>query len=83
MDINACNIATPAVAASTATNSKLAPAPTPVVGRFAPSPSGRMHLGNVFSCLCAWLSARSQGGRRSYHRAVKGSQPGRQYRVTH
>ena len=34
-----------------------------VVGRFAPSPSGRMHLGNVFSCLCAWLSARSQGGR--------------------
>lgn len=35
----------------------------PVVGRFAPSPSGRMHLGNVFSCLVAWLSARSQGGR--------------------
>ena len=35
----------------------------PVVGRFAPSPSGRMHLGNVFSCLCAWLSARSQDGR--------------------
>lgn len=33
-----------------------------VVGRFAPSPSGRMHLGNVFSCLCAWLSARSRGG---------------------
>ncbi|MCI6949406.1 MAG: tRNA glutamyl-Q(34) synthetase GluQRS, partial [Collinsella sp.] len=21
-----------------------------------------MHLGNVFSCLCSWLSARSQGG---------------------
>ena len=54
MDINACNIATPAVATSTATNSKLVPAPAPVVGRFAPSPSGRMHLGNVFSCLCAW-----------------------------
>ena len=35
----------------------------PVVGRFAPSPSGRMHLGNVFSSLVAWLSARSQGGR--------------------
>ncbi len=35
---------------------------SPVVGRFAPSPSGRMHLGNVFSCLVAWLSARSQGG---------------------
>lgn len=34
-----------------------------VVGRFAPSPSGRMHLGNAFSCLLAWLSARSAGGR--------------------
>lgn len=33
------------------------------VGRFAPSPSGRMHLGNVFSALMAWLSVRSQGGR--------------------
>ena len=35
----------------------------PVVGRFAPTPSGRMHLGNVASCLVAWLSARSAGGR--------------------
>lgn len=34
-----------------------------VVGRFAPTPSGRMHLGNVASCLVAWLSARSAGGR--------------------
>ena len=34
-----------------------------VVGRFAPSPSGRMHLGNVFSALLAWLSVRAQGGR--------------------
>ena len=34
-----------------------------VVGRFAPSPSGRMHLGNVFCALIAWLSARSCGGR--------------------
>lgn len=33
------------------------------VGRFAPSPSGRMHLGNVFSALLAWLSVRSQGGK--------------------
>lgn len=33
-----------------------------VVGRFAPSPSGRMHLGNLWSCLLAWLSARSVGG---------------------
>ena len=34
-----------------------------VTGRFAPSPSGRMHLGNLWSCLLAWLSARSAGGR--------------------
>ena len=34
----------------------------PVVGRFAPTPSGRMHLGNVFAALIAWLSVRSQGG---------------------
>ena len=33
-----------------------------VVGRFAPSPSGRMHLGNVFAALLAWLYARSAGG---------------------
>lgn len=33
------------------------------VGRFAPSPSGRMHLGNVFSALLAWLSVRSVGGK--------------------
>ena len=34
----------------------------PVVGRFAPTPSGRMHLGNVFAALLAWLSVRSQNG---------------------
>lgn len=33
------------------------------VGRFAPSPSGRMHLGNVFTALLAWLSVRSQKGK--------------------
>ena len=37
--------------------------PAPVVGRFAPTPSGRMHLGNAFSALMAWLGARSAGGR--------------------
>ena len=35
---------------------------TPPVGRFAPTPSGRMHLGNVFSFLIAWLSVRSRDG---------------------
>ena len=33
-----------------------------VVGRFAPTPSGRMHLGNVFAALIAWLSVRARGG---------------------
>lgn len=33
-----------------------------VKGRFAPSPSGRMHLGNVFTALIAWLSVREQDG---------------------
>ena len=36
---------------------------TTTVGRFAPSPSGRMHVGNVFSLLIAWLAAKSQDGR--------------------
>ena len=32
------------------------------VGRFAPTPSGRMHLGNVFAAMIAWLSVKSRGG---------------------
>ncbi|MFR4999028.1 MAG: tRNA glutamyl-Q(34) synthetase GluQRS [Slackia sp.] len=34
----------------------------PVKGRFAPSPTGRMHAGNIFAALMAWLVAKSQGG---------------------
>lgn len=32
-------------------------------GRFAPSPTGRMHLGNVFAALISWLSAKKNGGK--------------------
>ena len=34
-----------------------------IVGRFAPSPTGRMHLGNVFAAVMSWLSVRSRRGR--------------------
>ena len=35
---------------------------TQVKGRFAPSPTGRMHAGNIYASLMAWLVAKSQGG---------------------
>ncbi|MDE6021905.1 MAG: tRNA glutamyl-Q(34) synthetase GluQRS [Muribaculaceae bacterium] len=33
------------------------------VGRFAPSPSGRMHLGNIFTAVLSWLSVKARGGK--------------------
>lgn len=34
-----------------------------ITGRFAPTPSGEMHIGNIYCALIAWLSAKSRGGR--------------------
>lgn len=33
-----------------------------LVGRFAPSPTGRLHAGNIFSYLVAWIIARRSSG---------------------
>ncbi|MCP3978896.1 MAG: tRNA glutamyl-Q(34) synthetase GluQRS [bacterium] len=35
---------------------------TPPRGRYAPSPTGELHLGNASSALLAWLSIRARGG---------------------
>lgn len=35
----------------------------PLVTRFAPSPTGQLHLGNARTALLSWLAARKSGGR--------------------
>lgn len=45
----------------------LNPGPNPVAsirckGRFAPSPSGRMHLGNIYAAIMSYVSAKARGG---------------------
>ena len=34
-----------------------------MTGRFAPTPSGRMHIGNITAMLAAWLDSRARGQR--------------------
>ena len=34
-----------------------------VIGRLAPSPTGRMHIGNAYAALAAWLGVHSRGGK--------------------
>jgi glutamyl/glutaminyl-tRNA synthetase len=42
---------------------ELQPLPGAVTGRLAPTPSGRLHLGNACAAGAAWLSVRQRGGR--------------------
>ena len=34
----------------------------PIRGRYAPSPTGELHLGNASTALLAWLSIRARAG---------------------
>jgi len=34
-----------------------------VIVRFAPTPTGKLHVGNVRTALMNWLFAKSQGGK--------------------
>lgn len=43
-------------------NASRHPAPAPPRTRLAPTPSGRLHLGNAYSFVLAWLWARNRGG---------------------
>ena len=55
------------------------PPPPPARGRYAPSPTGRLHLGNARTALLAWLWARAQGG--AFVLRVEDLDPGRSRRA--
>ena len=50
-------------ASSAVTRAQLTATLVPVIGRYAPSPTGTLHLGNLRTALLAWLFARAEGSR--------------------
>ena len=38
-------------------------APDQIIGRYAPSPSGNLHIGNAYSALFSWRTVRELGGK--------------------
>lgn len=47
----------------------------PYIGRFAPSPTGALHIGSLFAALISFLEAKSKGG--EWHLRVEDADPSR------